>query len=264
MFSSSILFKSLIAPIAALACAGGILNLQQSQLKTSKQTKTEDYAKLEQYQKTRLDFLKKSSAFGFSNLVANWAFLDFVQYFGDAEAREETGYALTPDYFTTIISHDPRFTDAYLYLAPANSLFAGKPEKTVAFMTEGLKYLSPEIPKSYMVWTFKAVDELLFLGDNKAAQNSYEMGAKWAEIQNDETSQAIGARAKETAEFLATNPDSRKAQASSWMMIYSNARDEYTRKMALNKIENIVEEVGGEVIITPYKITIKMPEENQS
>ena len=249
-----------ITAITAFILGFGIINIQKKQLTEITKIKTENYTKQEKVQKTRLNLLKDSPSFGFDNLVANLTFLDFVQYFGDYDARRQLGSGLAPDYFEAIVNHDPRFVGAYLHLAPASTMFAGQPQKTVAIMSEGLKSMNPELDKSYLVWTYKAVDELLFLGDQKAARNSYLTGAKWATYHTDERSKAIGNRAKETAQFLASNPDSKKAQASSWMMIFSNARDQQTRQMALQRIESL----GGEVIITENKITVKMPEDDKS
>ncbi len=258
-FFAASLFQTLITFIAPVVCVGSVVSLQQAQLTAMEQKNTGDYTKQEQSKKIYLDTLKQTPTFGFSNLVGSLIFLDFIQYFGDASARDQTGYTLSTDYFAAVVEHNPRFVEAYLYLAPATSLFAGKPETTVSLMKEGLKSLSPKIDKSYMIWTFKGVDELLFLGDIKAAQNSYKTAAQWAKVQNDKTSQTIGNRARETAVFLATNPDSKNARASSWMMIYSNARDEQTRQTALSNIEKL----GGKVIATPNQITVKMPNDNK-
>ena len=38
--------------------------------------------------------LKNLPSFGFDNLIADWTFLKFLQYFGDDEARDVTGYDL--------------------------------------------------------------------------------------------------------------------------------------------------------------------------
>lgn len=248
-----------ITAIATVSIAYSIINIQQKQLGETSEAKIENYAKQEEYQKSRLNLLNKVPNFGFDNLVADFTFLNFAQYFGDYEARNDLGYSLVPDYFKTIVKQDPRFVSAYLHLAPASTMFAGQPQKTVAIMSEGLKSLNPQIDKSYLVWTYKGVDELLFLGEKVAAQNSYATGAKWASYHSDERSKVISNRAKETAEFLASNPDSTKAQASSWMMLFTNAKDRQVRQMALQQIKYL----GGEVIINGNKITVKMPDDNK-
>ena len=254
------IFHFLLVPATALVCLSSIVSLQRNQITAINQANAKEYNKQEQVQQINLKLLNNIPSFGFSNLIANWAFLDFVQYFGDYDARNQTGYSLNSEYFKTVVKHDPRFVDAYLHLAPATSMFAGKPETTVSSRTEGLQSISPESPKSYLVWTYKGVDELLFLGDNEAAQKSYETAAEWAKYHDDETSKIIGERARETANFLANNPDSKKAQASSWMMIYSNSKEESVKEFALQRIKAL----GGELIITPNTITVKMPEENPS
>jgi hypothetical protein len=107
-------------------------------------------------EKVRLNLLQKVPAFGFDNLLGDWAFLNFIQYFGDDEARAATGYRLSPDYFDVIIDRDPKFLQAYFFLSGSGSLYAGMPERSVTLMEKGLKSLSPQSPpKSYYVWRYK-------------------------------------------------------------------------------------------------------------
>ncbi len=246
--------------IITLIIGVSIIKSQKSELSQSNVLDSEDYIKQEEFQRTRLNILKTSPSFGFDNLVADFTLLDFIQYFGDYEARKKLGSSLTPDYFAAIIDYDPRFVGAYLHLAPANTMFAGQPQRTVSIMSAGLKSLTPKIDQSYLVWTYKGVDELLFLGDVNAAQNSYITGAEWATYHTDQRSQIIGNRARETAQFLASNPNSKQAQASSWMMIFTNTQNQTTRKMALKQIRSL----GGNVIIEDNKITVEMPDDNRS
>lgn len=252
--------KLFLAPVIALVCLGSIINLQKKQIEVTSKSNVKEYYQQEKAKKIKINLLNNAPDFGFSNLIANYSFLGFVQYFGDYHGRNQTGYSLNSEYFETVIKHDPRFVDAYLKLAPATSMFEGKPETTVSLMAKGVESISPENPMSYMIWMYKGVDELLFLGDNQAAKKSYEKAAEWAKVHDDETSKIIGARARETAEFLATNPNSKKAQASSWMMIYSNSKEESVKDFARQRIEAL----GGEIIITPYQITVKMPEEDDN
>ena len=255
------IFSDWLAPILGLLFLGSaVCYLQQTKLKTIGEAKVQDYQQQEQITKSQLKLLQQIPAFGFDNLIANWAYLNFTQYFGDAPARKATGNTLSSDYFSAVVKHDPRFVDAYLRLAPATTLYSGRPKITVALLDRVLESLSPDIPDSYLIWVYKGVDELLFLGDTQAARKSYGMAAEWAKVRDTEDSRIVGNRAKETADFLATNPDSKKAQASSWMMIYSNAREEQIRNMALQQIKSL----GGEVIFSENKMTVKMPEDNQS
>ncbi|WP_319423234.1 hypothetical protein [Pleurocapsa sp. FMAR1] len=53
--------------------------------------------------------------------------------------------------------------------------------------------------------------------------------------------------AKNTAEFLASNPDTKQAQVGVWFMVWNNAKDERIRQIAEAKIESI----GGELKVYP-------------
>jgi len=241
------LIKRLIAPSLTCIFLLTVAYLQLSGLRDQTFEKKETYLKETALEQTRLSLLKQLSAFGFDNLVADWAFLSFLQYFGDGLARQQTDYSLVPDYFEVIIKHDPRFVDAYLYLSPASSIYAGRPDKTVTLMNQGLKSLSPSIPSSYNVWLYKGTDELLFLGNNKAAKHSHEMAAKWASQSETPDSKRIARIAGNTAQFLAKNPDSKQAQFNSWMMVLNAQVDRRARHLAIRHIEAL----GGKVSVTP-------------
>jgi hypothetical protein len=247
------------AGIAAI-CLVGIAALQHATLQASSQQVSQaEHRRQEKAEQATLRLLQNLPAFGFNNLLANWSFLKFIQYYGDTAVRDQVGYALVPEYFEVIVRNDPRFVRAYLYLSTASSLFAGRPDRTVALMGKGLESLEPTLPGAYYVWLYKGVDELLFLGNNHAAQHSYAMAAKWASIRGDT---AVAARAQETAQFLANNPNSNRAQASAWGMILSNSRDDATRKLALSRIQAL----GGKVSYRPQGnaliLTVQLPEED--
>jgi hypothetical protein len=136
-------------------------------------------------------------------------------------------------------------------------MYAGMPEKSVALMEQGLKSMSPKTPpNSYYVWRYKAIDELLFLGNSQAARQSFEKAAEWASTYSDEESKNIAAFSRKTAEFLSRNPNSKFAQVAAWTMVLSNTRDKRVEKIAISRIEAI----GGKVVITPEgKVKIQPP-----
>lgn len=205
----------------------------------------QDYFQQEKQAKIKADLQKKIPSFGFNNLISDWAFLQFIQYFGDTEAREVTGYSVVTDYFENIVNRDPNFIESYFVISSANSIFAARPEKTVEFIDKGLKTITPESPGyPFYLWTYKATDEILFLGDLKAAQKSYETAAQWAKLRNDDLGQKVAQSFENTAAFLATNPDPTKAQIGAWMMILSSARDEKTATYAVKQLNNLGVEVG--------------------
>jgi hypothetical protein len=253
--------EATVVSTVAVACAIGVLIMQQPTLQALNTPLNQtEYRRQEKAAKVTLDFLQKLPAFGFNNLVADWSFLQFIQYFGDTPARNQTGYSLVPEYFEVIVNKDPRFIDAYLYLSTACSIFAGRPDRTVALMNQGLKSLTPETSeRAYYLWLYKAVDEILFIGDNQAAKRSYEKASQWAHLRGN---QQIADQARQTAQFLSRNPDSKKVQASAWLLIFDNARDDYTRKLALTRIQAL----GGKIAITQHngetRISVEMPKED--
>ncbi len=204
----------------------------------------------------RLKFLKKIPTFGYDNLIANWIYLNFLQYFGDDENRDKTGYRLSPQYFEIILKRDPRFVNAYLALSTSASMYAGMPEKSVKIMNEGLESLNPWVPKdSYYIWRYKGVDELLFLGDYSAARKSFMSASQWASEHSDEESQLTASISRQTAEFIQKNPDSKNAQISAWGMVLSSGADKKTYQRAIREIEAL----GGKVVSTPQGTQIQFP-----
>ncbi|MEH2285979.1 hypothetical protein [Nostoc sp.] len=250
--------QTFATPFVIFMCILGVSLIQLPQLQ--KLINRKQSASLETLEKEikseniRLNFLQKMPSFGYDNFIADLVYLNFLQYFGDDEVRDETGYSLSPEYFEVILERDPRFLAAYRSLSISTSLYAGMPERAIALSEKGLKSVSPLVPeKSYYIWRFKGVDELLFLGNAQAAQQSFSMAANWASKFSDPESQLIANTSQRTAEFLSRNPNSKYAQISTWSMVLSNNADERTQKRAIKEIEAL----GGKIVTTPegtYKI----------
>jgi hypothetical protein len=256
--------QSIGVSLVGLLCVLGVGFLQVPQLNKfsySKKTAAQETLQREiQTEKLRLNLLRQLPTFGFDNIIADWIFINFLQYFGDDEVREKTGYSLSPEYFEVILARDPFFLQAYLFLSTSTSLYAAMPERSVSLMAKGLKSLSPKVPqRSYYVWRYKGIDELLFLGDAKAAKQSFETAAQWASTYTDEESKRVEALSRRTAEFLARNPKSKSAQIAAWTMVLSNKVDDQTRNLAIKRIEAL----GGEIYINPQgAVQVRPPKED--
>jgi tetratricopeptide (TPR) repeat protein len=227
-----------------------VIALQTPQLATLKhQTKSLSKADLQREEaKTRvqLALVKALPSFGFKNIVADWYFIDFLQYFGDGEVRSQAGYGAAVDYFDVILDRDPWFIMGYYYLSNTASLYAGQPDRSVEIMDRGLKSFSPLVPdRGYYVWRMKAVDELLFLDKVPEAKQSMLMAAGWARQNPDEESQRVAQISQATASHLARNPNSKQAQFDAWNMVLSSAVDETAIKRAIAAIRSL----GGKVTI---------------
>jgi hypothetical protein len=182
---------------------------------------------------------------GFGNLISDLAFLQFIQYFGDGKARAVTGYPVVTEYFEAIVKHDPQFVKSYFVISTANSLFAARPEKTVELINQGLQVITPHNPGyPFFLWTYKATDEILFLGDLKAAKHSYETAAEWARARQDDLGNEMAGRYDKTVNFLANDPDPTKAQFGAWMTALSSTQDQKTQDYILNKLQDL----GAEIV----------------
>ena len=234
----------------------GITTLQKSLIDQEEILTVEQIIQKDQETAERLALMKKIPTFGFNNLISSWLFLDFVGYFGNVDQRDVTGYTLTADYYEIITTLDPRYVNSYFNLDPALTLFAGRPDLSVKFMADGLRYIQPEQEWAYQVWLFKGVNELLFLGRIQDAMKSYEKAAEWAIIANTEKSIIFSKVYQRKIEFLKTNPDSRRARYSAWMMLLQNAKDDQTRQFIFQELEKL----GAEIKVENGVLSINLPD----
>jgi len=208
-----------------------------------------------QQEALRLKMLKTIPSFGFDNLIADWTFINFLQYFGDDEAREVTGYNLSQDYFDIVTQRDPRWADIYLFLSTAISFYQGKPETAVNLMERGTRALSPQIhPQAWIVWRTKGLDELLLLGDIPDSIRSHEMAADWVEETPEGPKWAPMFRA--TVDYLRRDPDSVPVRFTAWNTVYTQTTDKLVRQRAKQALVKLGAQVqkdkdGKESFILP-------------
>lgn len=243
------LSQMIVTPIVAIVCIFVITWFQIPQLHQVQQhSQTASVAEIHQStqaESVRLTLLQKVPALGFDNLLADWAFLGFLQYFGDDIARAKTDYRLSPEYFEVVLQRNPNFLPVYPFASTSISLYAGMPERSVALMQKALQSLKPNAPAgSYYAWRQLGVDQLLFLGDAMGARRSFETAAQWATQQGNTSAAALS---QQTAHFLARNPDSKYAQISAWLMVLTGVPDDRTRQIAVSRIEAL----GGKVVENP-------------
>jgi hypothetical protein len=234
----------LLTALSPFICLAGIVILQGQEYKKSvRKLNSADYLAQEQEQARLINWQKQSAYFGFDNLQADLSYLNFVQYFGDKSARETIGYKLVPDYFSTVSSIDPRFTQAHLRLAIANSMYAGNPEKTIAFMEQILQSVDPKSAQAEYLWTSKGLDELLFMGDKQAAIGSYNMAANWADLTKGDRVDKIEIKDLELALESTNEIDLKEAQIFAWSSVLVNIKDYQRKQEILDKISNFKAEV---------------------
>ena len=224
------------------AAIAGIIAIQIPRLQsiTATTIATEESQRQEA---VRLSLLNRSPSFGFDNMMANWVFLNLVQYDGDSETRKQVGYPLAPMYFDTMTRLDPRFVSSYIFLSGIMSYQMGKPEEAIALMNRGTDALTPQAdPRAFLVWRLKGLDQLLMLGDAASAAKSYDQAGDWALQSTEAETRQTGPIFKQTAEFLRTDPNNKTLLLWSWTTIFDQAivtRDEKTQERARKKLLEI-------------------------
>ncbi len=245
-----------------LACLLGIIRLQQHQMKPQETAFTKaDYLIQEEAEKLRLQLIKNIPSLGFRNIIADWLYLQYIQYFGDLEGREATGYVLSSDYMTAVVDKDPRFVDALIKLDAGTSIFGGDPQTSIKSYEKSLAVIPAKMKgnniEPYYLWMGKGVNELLFMGDSQAAHRSYLMAGQWADQYNTPKAQQTAQRVRQTAQFLENHPSSKVAQIGAWTMVISSTSDERTIRRALTEIRAL----GGQITTDAQgNLSVKAPE----
>ena len=235
--------NQLVATLLPFICLTGIVVLQGQEYKRSVQKLNRaNYLIQEQEEARSVAWQKRSPNLGFSNLKADWSYLNFVQYFGDKKARETIGYKLVPNYFETISHIDPRFTQAHLKLSIANSMYAGDPETTIALMQQVLDSIEPMSEEAVAVWTSKGLDELLFMGDKKAAIESYKMAEQWAELVQSDRPEHTVKDLEETLESIG-EIELKEAQLRAWSSVLVHIKDYQHRSEIIARLDRIKDEI---------------------
>lgn len=217
----------------ALSALLGVVLIQQHRLDRASLNQLNP-EQAEQQEALQIELMKRVPTLGFDNAIANWAFLKFIGYFGDEELRKQTGYELNDDYFDLLTKRDPRFMEAYLFISSAVSFMQAKPELGVELMDRGTAVLSPEInPRSYLLWRYKGIDQLLLVNDIPGAIESHQMAAKWAKGTPDEEFASVY---QQTADFLTSNPDSISARFWAWSEIYYTTVDKTVKARAEDEL----------------------------
>ena len=247
-----------VVTMQSIAQLGGMPPVSVQEVQKPLSAKSVAIVKQEAQQEAlRLKILKSIPSFGFDNLIADWTFIKFLQYFGDDEARNVTGYNLSADYFDIVTRRDPRWVEIYPFLSVAVSFYQAKPEIAVQFLERGTNVLSPQIdPQAWTVWRNKGLDELLLLGDTTASARSHEMAAEW--VEKTPSGPKLAPIFRATADFLRRDPDSVPVRFAAWNTIYYQTTDKLVRlraKQALVKLGAVVQKDkdGNETFILPTR-----------
>ncbi|MCS6960161.1 MAG: hypothetical protein RMK91_08920 [Pseudanabaenaceae cyanobacterium SKYGB_i_bin29] len=240
-----------LIPLLVVTIGGTVtVNLQRQNLSriTLGQTPESDRVWIErEYRNLKAMQKLPPGGFGFNNIIADWYFLSFLQYYGDDVARDahQTGYGLSKEYFRIITARKPYMFASYSYLVSSISIHGGEPEVTVQLLESALTQLQPEqFYLTYIVWNQKGIEEFLFLGDNKRAQKSYRKAiealdrATFPPSLREQQAELRSIFAKRI-EFLQQRYNRKSLQRMGWFLVLQNAPDLKTRKVAVAKLQEL-------------------------
>lgn len=248
-------WKGLVGGAIAIAAMAGVMGLQYERLQRSQKARDTAQQAVDQ-QALQLKVLARSPSFGFDNVLADWVFLEFLEYFGDDSARQHTGYGLSPAFFENVTRLDPRFVDAYPFLSGSISYELGQPDLAIELMRRGTRALSPEVdPDAFQVWRFMSLDQLLLLGDSAGAAQSLEKAADWV---RDTPYAQFREQFLQTAQFLRQDPNSKPLRISAWVEIYQRAGAVGDRKTQARAKREILT-LGGKLYTQNGQLMVAPP-----
>lgn len=173
---------------------------------------------------------KNLPSLGFRNAMADFFWLQFVQYYGDISTRSRSGYGLSYRYLDTITDRDPRFVKAYIFVNLAVTYQMGRPDLSEKLFLKGIA----NNPENYNLWQARGFLHFLYTGDLKKAAYAFRQNAGFAVAQEGNAKQHwanywIGiAKAIEMPDV-----DTRYTRRKIWEEIYSTTEDRQVKKMAL-------------------------------
>jgi tetratricopeptide (TPR) repeat protein len=228
IFSQLVESRWLRAGLSSLLAIGAVSGITLMQRQRLQQSSLSALTPQQQDQQEAL-YIKSlkylpASGFGFNNLIADWTFLRSLQYLGDTAVRDVVGYGAAPAYFDVVSQRDPRFLEPYIFASGTLSYELGMPEESIKVLDRGLAALDPQLhPGAHTLWTMRAMDQLLLLGDAVGAADSYGKGAEWAKQSTDPEWQKDGVVLQRTSDFLRSNPDSTGVRIWAWSTVFAQA-----------------------------------------
>lgn len=167
--------------------------------------------------------LTKNISFGFQNLVANWYWLQVIQYYGGGDPYGE--YKKLPKLLDNVVTLNPKFEYAYtftLLVVPGE----GMGEEAFAIGRKGMEALPDSWQIPYYMGTAYHINE-----------KDYANAAKYLELA------ASKPGAPEIAKLLAavyySKSDQREIAYNLYRVIYETSEDDYSKERAKHRLENI-------------------------
>jgi hypothetical protein len=184
---------------------------------------------------TTLDTLAKLPNFGNRNLVADFLWLRFSQYFGDTQARAKSGYGLSYKYLETITGKDLHFANAYRIANLAVAYKMGRTDLAEALLIKGIR----ANPDAYLLWQARGFLHFLYTGDITKAIYCFRKNAGLAVAVDGNRQQRWGNYWFAMARYLEVSKSNVWTRRQIWLEVYANASDASTKVLALAQLDKL-------------------------
>jgi tetratricopeptide (TPR) repeat protein len=171
----------------------------------------------------------KPFLFGMDNLVADWYWLQYVQYFGDSAAREKTNFDYCDDYLELITALDPKFVKAYAAASYAVAGMQENPDKALKILARGIQ-INPAAEGSWELYRNYAGVAFLYKKDLATAAKYFTKAA-------DAPGAPVVFRSFAAAFYNKMNDKERAI--SLWVQYYREAPTQYLKDKTKKKLTDL-------------------------
>jgi tetratricopeptide (TPR) repeat protein len=179
-----------------------------------------------------LDALANLPAFGNRNLIGDFLWLRFAQYFGDTQARAKSGYSLNYRYLKTITDRNPHFENAYRIVNLAVAYRMGRTDLADALLVSGIQ----ANPNGYLIWQTRGFLHFLYTGNTAFAVYCFRRNAGLAVAVGGNSQQHWGNYWFAMSKYLEVSKSNAWTRRQIWAEVYANSSDSSTQALALNQL----------------------------
>ncbi len=170
-------------------------------------------------------------SFGFRSVLADYYWLEFLQYFGDTAARKLTGYGANTAYLRLVATLDPQFVAAYAAGGFAIAEAQQQPERALHFMEQGITLnKAKHLPMMWELYHRYAGVAFLYKKDYRTAAHYFEQAMQ-------QPGAPIALQAFAAAFYRASNDWERAIPL--WIDVYSSAPTLDNRERARTQLRRM-------------------------
>lgn len=192
----------------------------------------------------------KLVSLGYDQILADCYWLNFIQYYGDTEARLKDGYAKCYDYLNLVSSLDPHFIQAYWFAVFAVGTEQKRPDLAARILNRGLSFNQDNWYLPYIA----GVNEFINAKDDKAASRYYKMATKFPDAPSwlskqaailDDNLPRLFKEIRTWTTVYESNPDGLvKATAKEkliglWRYVYRHTNDANSQREVIRQLEKL-------------------------